>query len=137
MDSYTIHPGVPYSTQAEMELSRDSLPLFNDSQITLVSGSNCSTTQLVFTAWNRILSTDLLKDGKPLYKIATNDPSYLKTVITDATTGERLAKINRSSFSQTGTTGKVTLRNGESVKIRSWLREGKLENGWLASSLRL
>jgi len=118
-------------------LSRDSLSLSNDSQLTLIDGSHSSTTQLVFTAWNRILSTGLLKGGQPVYKVATNDPSYLKTVLSDSTTGETLAKINRSSFSKTGTKGKVTLRNGESVKIRSWLREGKLENGWLASSLRL
>ena len=45
--------------------------LLNDSQVTLVNGDGNVKTELVFAAWDRILSTAVLKDGKPLYKIAT------------------------------------------------------------------
>jgi len=116
-----------------MDFSKDFSSPSNDSQLTLVNGSEHNTTQLVFTAWNRVLSTSLLKDGRPLYKVATNDPAFVKTVISDAITGETLAKINRPSFSLTAARGKVTVGSGESVKIKHWLREGKLDSGWLVS----
>jgi len=120
-----------------MDFSNQSSSISNGSHLTLVNGSDSSTTELVFTAWNRILSTALLKDGRPLYKTATNDPAYLKTVISDATTGETLAQISRSNFSMTGARGKVTIGSGDGVKIKHWLKEGKIADGWLVSILWL
>ncbi|KAJ3516309.1 hypothetical protein NLJ89_g1202 [Agrocybe chaxingu] len=106
----------------------------SSSQITFVNQEE--TTQFVFTKPS-VTNTTFLFKGRPYYKVSTTDPAGLITKVTDLDTNEVVITIKHRRFH--ADTVKFAHRfDGKSIKIKEWLIEGKMTDGftkWTVNTL--
>ncbi|CAA7262192.1 unnamed protein product [Cyclocybe aegerita] len=98
----------------------------SSSQITLVNPEE--TTQFLFTKPS-VTNTTFLFKGRPYYKVSTTDPAGLITKVTDLTANEVVITIKHRRFH--ADTVKFAHRfDSKYVKIKEWLVEGKMTDGF-------